>query len=156
MKTLALVAVLALFGSCTTIYNGNSASNVNNLGPSGVISPSPGSTGGGLVASVKVAEFGENCPSGLSPAESIPRQVRKGCTSAITCSPKDAQGKELPQATPPHLDRFIVVSGAQYVVDTEQSNPFNHDVFGKEAGIALFICTVEGVSSEPWPLEIVN
>jgi len=147
-------AMLASLG-CTKIYTGGDSINQIVTGPGPVTSPSPGSQGSGLVATVKIGEFGEKCPAGKEPAEQVARQLRVGCTSAITCTPKDAQGLELPHDSPVKVDAFLVISGGQYVKDVEADKPFNHDVFGVAPGLAVFICKVAGVSSDAWPLEIV-
>lgn len=151
-----LVVGLICYG-CDTIVNVGGSSPIITVGgsPGTTISPAPGS-GSGAVAAVKIGEFGEVCPAGKEPAEAVARQLRVGCTSSITCTPKDAQGKELPQEVPPHLDAFLFISGSQYVKDTEADNPFNHDVYGLAPGVAIAICKVAGVSSDAWPLEVVN
>lgn len=147
---------LPLSGCGDTILNIGGPTQIQNQGGGPLPSPSPGAGSSGAVASVKIGEFGEKCPSGKEPAEAIARQLRVGCTTAITCTPKDAQGKELPHETPPKLEFFGFISGTQYVKDTESDNEFNHDVYGVGPGIAIAICKVAGVSSDAWPLEVVN
>jgi hypothetical protein len=155
---LPFLGLLLLLGCGDEITNNYFAPSqvVNFPGPTTGASPSP-SPGAGAVRSVRIGEFGEVCPQGVGPpAETVPRQVRVGCTSAITCTPLDAQGREIPNATPPRLDSFNVVSGNQHViVDAFDDNAYNLSVFGLSAGVATFVCRVEGVSSDPWPLTVV-
>jgi len=149
------VGLIVVLVACLNTYVGG-PSQVNQQFTGGGSTPSPSPAGSSNVASVKIGEFGEKCPAGKEPAEAIARQLRVGCTSAITCTPKDAAGKEIPHEIPPHLDAFLAISGNQYVKVSEsgEGGGFNLDVYGVDPGIAIFICKVAGVSSDAWPLEV--
>lgn len=131
---------------------------VNQQGPNPNPSASP-SPGTGVVRTVRIGEFGEQCPagSGLQPAEAAPRQVRAGCTSAVTCTPLDAQGRQIPAQIPPRLDSFGVVAGEDNViVEPFEDNAYNVSVFGRRANTtATLRCVVEGVPSPDWVIQVV-
>jgi len=145
-------AALALAACGDTIIGGD----VNNIivgGPSGVASPSPAP--GGLIATVKVVQFGENCPAGTQPSGQA-RQVRAGCEKALTCTPFLADGSPAPAAVHgPAPDFFGVIAGASYVSVTIPGESFNRDARGLAPGIASFSCTVKGVRSEQFDLQVV-
>lgn len=131
--------------------------NVNqNQGGGGSTDPSNPSTN--VVSTVGVAEFGENCPagSGKKPAEDLPRQVRVGCVSDVTCNPRGQDGKVIfnEAVTGPASFRQIGGTGAGEFAVSE-SNSFNGTVVGKASGVVVLQCTVKGVTSDPWSMEVV-
>lgn len=118
--------------------------------------PSPGA--GGAVASVGISEFGERCPAGVEPANAAARQVRIGCTSDVTCNPKDAAGKVIFNLaiTGPAPDAFIQTGGGGFGrFAQDDTNPFNGTITGLAAGTVRLLCTVRGVQSEPWDMQVI-
>lgn len=172
MKRLALLSLVAL-GACaptvpdpvpspgTTInISGNTGTiNIGN-GNGGGASPAPNNPADVFVESVKITEIapGDRCPAGTLSSEPVPRTLRVGCSTTLTCTPFDKNGNELPHEHPPTLESFGVVDGAQFVTDSEaqdDSKGYNRVVFGKAAGKANFGCRVAGKSAPIWTLDVV-
>jgi hypothetical protein len=152
----SMVAIAALaVAACGDTIIGGDINNITVGGPSGFASPSPAPGAGGLIATVKVVQFGENCPAGLSPSGQA-RQVRAGCEKALTCTPFLADGSPAPPAVHgPTPDFFGVIAGANYVAVSIPGESYNRDARGLAPGIASFSCTVKGVRSEQWDLQVV-
>jgi hypothetical protein len=162
LAALALAALIA----CTpqpvapTPPAGNTTVNVNvNVGNGTTPSPAPGA-GAARPDLVKVTQFGETCPSGISPSGQD-RAVRNGCSKALTCSPKCklSDGTFVDCQIPPGAapDEFRVFVGQDRISFTASgSNPaFNRDARGVAAGLALIDCTYAGMKSEPFDLTVV-
>lgn len=102
---------------------------------------------------IKISLYGDQrCPDGVSPSTED-RTVRKGCTVAMTISPKC---KRTPPDTGPDVDckiaddaepeSFGVIFGAEHVLVSPQAdNPrFNRNVTGVSAGLATFSGSYQG------------
>ncbi len=151
----AIAAAALVLAACGDTIIGGDTNNITISGPSGGPSPSPAPGAGGLIATVKVTQFGENCPQGTSPSGEA-RQVRVGCEKALTCTPFLADGSPAPAAvhgTTP--DFFGLVAGGSYVTVTIPGEPFNRDARGTAPGVASFSCTVKGIRSEQFDLTVV-
>jgi hypothetical protein len=145
----AVVAVMAA-AACTSVYTGGD--HVEQIvGPGPIPSGSPGSSGDGLVAIVKVGAFG-SC-AGVT----ADRTIKVGCTIPVTCTPKAADGSLLPPSvTGLSPDFFGVVSGSQFVrVAPWDDEAYNVNVLGVGAGVFRLKCTVKGKSSEEWEATVV-
>jgi hypothetical protein len=121
------------------------------------VSPSPGQGPGasGSIGSVKVVQFGEQCPAGKVPS-GVDRQVRIGCTKFVTCTPFLTSGDKAPPAVHgPAPDFFGQVSGGAVVKVKHTDEPFNLDVEGVAPGVATLQCTAKGVPSGPWDITVV-
>lgn len=140
-------------GGDVTIVNNNSNQNNNGQGgPSA--SPSPG-TGNGVIASVKVVQFGEACPTGKTPSGED-RSVRVGCSKHLTCTPFLSDGSPAPPAVHgPAPEFFGLIAGGTSASASQQDEPFNLDAKGIAPGIASFRCNVKGVSSLTFDLTVV-
>lgn len=165
MKKLALVLLVVLMGcgedtvtAPTPPTNVTVVVNVTQTQGGSGTNPSP-APGGGVVSKVTVSEFGENCPanSGLQPAETINRQVRKGCVSDVTCNPFDASGQQIfnPAATGTAVFKQLGGAGAGRFTQ-DSNNSYNGQVAGIETGVAVLECTVMGVTSDPWAIDVVS
>jgi hypothetical protein len=127
--------------------------------------PSPSPSPGTITAKpklVKITQFGESCPDGVSPSGQD-RAVRIGCTKALTLSPKCSNPIEgqpdIDCAVPPGAapDRFEVVSGGDHIEFTvSQDNPgFNRIAKGKTAGFTVIGGAYAGVEAEPFVLQVL-
>lgn len=151
---LAACAVLGLAACGDTIIGGDT-NNISVGGPTGFASPSPTPGAGGLIATVKVTQFGETCPSGTSSSGQA-RELRVGCEKHLTCTPFLADGSPAPAAVHgPTPDFFGLVAGGSYVTVTVPGESFNRDVRGTAPGVASFACTAKGIRSEQFDLTVV-
>jgi hypothetical protein len=149
------VVLLIVAVACTTeVFTGGSTITVNTA-PGPTASGSPG--GEGLIATVSIAEFGETCPNGGTPAETLPRQVRIGCISDVTCNPRDPQGQVIFNLaiTGPAPTSFTQTSGVSFGEFVQDENPYNGTVRGIAAGLIQLQCTVKGVASPPFVMTVV-
>lgn len=155
-------AALAIVGCQPYPPTGPSNTTVNqnvnvNVGQPGA-SPSPGA--GGSVARVGIGKVsgGESCPAGTQPS-GLGDSVRIGCTAFLTCSPYSASGQELFDlaiigAAP---EKFDATSGGSLVqITPHASNGYNLDVKGLAKGAVAFTCTVKGVTSPTFTLNVIQ
>lgn len=129
--------------SSVTIINNNTNTN----GGSGGSSPAPGSGSASGVDSVTVNGFGQGnlCPAGVAGATGQ-REVKVGCRQAVTCNPRDVNGKVIfdlavTGATP---SDFSVTAGDPSEFAIDDVNGFNGEIHGKAAGTVRLACTVKG------------
>lgn len=171
MNRVILVALLAL-AACTVPPTGPSepievnvcsgsggCANNTTPTPSPSASPTvPGVPNGSAPATVRVTQFGEDCPAGVTPSGQN-RQVRVGCRKILTCTPRLADGSDA--VTPLAItrpDSFGPTTGAGNVQVERQDNPFNLDARATSPGTTHFTCVVRGVSSDstdPFDLVVV-
>jgi hypothetical protein len=139
----AAVAILAiLLGACTLEFPGdstivNTATNaVTQPSPVPSGSPSPGTTGcpgAAVVASIRVNPFGYDCPSGTPPNNSS-GLLPVGCTAAVTATPKDIRGVDVPAELHGPDITWAILAGAQFIQVTDDPNErFNKNVLGVSA-----------------------
>lgn len=151
-RSVAIIAALALTACTQTITGPDVSVIVDQHGTQPGASPSPGlTTGGQLVFGDKVAEFGETCPTGKTPAEDNPRETRVGCKSAVTCSPTDANGSEIKRqdtANFVQLLRFEQLGGTGAgKFDQDGTNAFNGTVVCSQTGVVVLQCTVKDLAT---------
>jgi len=157
-----LVFQLACSDGPTTIVNVNTNTNTLTGGQSG---SDPGETNkavGSVKSDTKSVTVngmaqGEKCPSGITPANQN-KSIRAGCDLAVTCNPRDKDGKVIMDDHAPPVDYFILASG-QDVVSFRQSsdNTYNGDIHstaGKPGKFQL-ICAVVGVTSGLTDFEVI-
>lgn len=160
LAALAALAVLTV-AACTdpgptapTPVNVNVNQNVN-IGQQPSTGASPSTGAGATITHVKVVQFGEDCPAGLTPSGED-RKVRNGCTKNLTCTPFVGQNLPAPESVHgPAPDFFGVTSGASCAQVTTPGNPFNRDVKGTSACSIVFSCVVKGVGSDPFVLQVI-
>ena len=154
-------ALAGLMSACnqqppTVIEITNTNTNTQGGTPSPAPSSSPDATGD--VATVGIGKFGEACPAGTAPS-GIGDAVKVGCTAFITCSPRDAEGREIfnLQIIGPEPTEFRAVEGEGTTVRSQvPSNPYNRDVLGIATGAARYLCTVKGKTSPSFTLRVVG
>lgn len=136
----------------TTATGGSSTQTQGGGGPQA--SPSP--TASGSIALVKVVQFGETCPQGVS-VSGEDRSVRVGCTKHLTCTPFLSDGSPAPPAVHgPAPEFFGLIAGGTSASAAQQDEAFNLDAKGIAPGIASFRCSVKGVSSLTFDLTVVR
>jgi len=168
-KPLALILILALAlagAACDTptgptvvnVVNNNTLT--NNNGQSGSDPSEPNKTTGSVKSgtkSVTVNGFkdGEKCPSSITPANQN-QKIRLGCDLAVTCNPRDAEGKVIQDDKAPPVDYFILATGQDVVTFAQwASNTYNADVKTVKAGKFQLICSVVGISSGLQDFEVI-
>lgn len=165
-----LVGVMVLsFAACgkqpagpnvVTIVNNNS--NTNNNGQSGSDPGESNKTTGSVksgTVSVTVNGFsnGEKCPAGIAPANQNQR-IASGCDLAVTCNPRDKDGKVIQDSAAPAVDYFILATGQDVVSFSQSSaNTYNGDIKSTKgkAGKFALICSVVGISSGLQEFEVI-
>ena len=166
-KPLALLIILVLAlagGACNNITidtnqdqnHHNAPSPAPSAAPSA--SPSPSSSTKAATKSVTVNGFanGEKCPAGTSPAAQNGK-IRLGCDLAVTCNPRDAEGKVIFDDKAPPVDYFVLASGKDVVTFSQwPSNTYNADVRTVKAGHFQLVCSVVGISSGPTDFEVIQ
>lgn len=117
---------------------------------SGPTGPSGPNQGGSLPPNSRAAIFMYGtlrCPSGVTPTQNGSRQIKLGCTTSWTCTPKDSQGNDLPAAVHGSAPAFFGVSaGADNVTVSHPAEPFNLEIYGKALGPFTVTCTVKDVT----------
>lgn len=138
MKRLIVALSLAVLAACNT-YNLTTNTNTNGQ-PGGSASPSPGPGSGGscpgaaLIASIRVNPFGYDCPSGVTKPNNSSGLLPVGCTAAVTATPKDAAGVDVPASLHGTDIAWSVVSGGIYIeVTSDPNQTFNKNVKGLSA-----------------------
>lgn len=147
---LAALCAVAVFGCTQNITLTGPDVNVSQTGPGPSVStsPAPGS-GTQVVFGEKVGEFGEVCPSGVTPAEQNNRETRVGCNSAVTCSPTDRDGAEIKGAGPSivQLISFRQLGGAGAGKFEAGDNPYNGHVTCSATGVVVLECSLRDTAS---------
>jgi hypothetical protein len=116
-------------------------------------SPSPAASAGpaGPVVAVNVNAYGgQECPEGTPPATGQ-REIRAGCTQAVTCNPLDAHGAVIYDtgvagAAPDFFGSRSDTSSVAVVGQT--GNPYNLRMTGVGSGSVFLECIVRGIRSE--------
>lgn len=176
------VGLLALLASCSNpneptpaaspgssiTCNATNGGTITNCGTGNgnVTNPTPSPSPSGLFPRpdyIKISMYGDQrCPTGVAPSTED-RTVRKGCTVALTISPKckRADGPDvdckIPEDAEP--DEFGVSLGAEHVAVVPQGdNPrFNRNVSGISAGAATFSGSYQGQRvRDDFVLTVVN
>ena len=108
-------------------------------------------------------ELGSRCAqlvwAGAGPRYGWWQPPQVGCTAFITCSPRDAEGREIfnLQIIGPEPTEFRAVEGEGTTVRSQvPSNPYNRDVLGIATGAARYLCTVKGKTSPSFTLRVVG
>jgi hypothetical protein len=155
--TVALVVVAILLGvACTIELPGDSTTintatnNATDFTPP-VASPTPPLTGcpaPEVVASVRVNPFGYDCPDGIPAPNNSSGLLPVGCTAAVTATPKDIRGNDVPAELHGPDITWAILAGAQYIQVTDDPNEaFNKNVLGLSApGEFVLQATVCGKS----------
>lgn len=133
----ATVACIELPGSNTTVITNTNTNNQGNQ-PSPGASPSPGAggscPGASLIAKVRVNPFGMECPEGTPKPNNSSGLLPVGCTAAVTATPKDQFGTDVPAELHGPDITWRIVSGSQYIQVTPDPNQdFNRNVTGLSA-----------------------
>jgi hypothetical protein len=126
---LSMVACdLNLPGSSTII---NTATNNNAPPPTPGASPSPAAgscPGAALVDHVRVNPFGYDCSGNQAPPNSS-GLLPMGCIAAVTATPKDAQGNDVPSDLHgPSITWSVTIGGSYIQVTDDPLQPFNKNV----------------------------
>jgi hypothetical protein len=171
MKKLTFVLLATVIGAgcfnqnaCFTQTQGPTPVPEVSPSPTPSASPSPTATPRLATASVDVNQYGEACPSGITPScTSEPvfcRTVRRGCTKALTCTAILEDGRDAgtvyPEVGP---SSFSAVTGEGTIVRTSPSiaEPrFNRDAFALAIGSASYVCTYGGKTSAAFVLQVVE
>ena len=149
MKRLIIVcAVLGLMGceqdvpTIPNIFVSNTA--INNSGGSNP-SATPSPTSGDLPAGSRIAIFlvGVSGPTGCAKIDA--RSLKNGCSGFFTCTPKDANGVDLPSSVHGPIATWSVPVGAERVEVRRTDEPFNLDVTGKALGDFSLSCAVKNL-----------
>lgn len=137
-------------GDDTTIIN--TATNNNTPTqlptPGASPSPSPGSCpGAALVDHVRVNPFGYDCGGNQAPPNSS-GLLPMGCIAAVTATPKDAQGNDVPSDLHgPNITWSVTIGGSYIQVTDDPLQPFNKNVRAVSApGEFQLMATVCGKS----------
>jgi hypothetical protein len=114
-----------------------------------VPSPTPEPTpdpGPGLIAYVRVAFYGVQCPHGRTPPKNGAKQLPVGCTGYVTATPKKADGSDVkPKDHGPDITwRLDQGEGLVKVID-DPEQPFNKQLVGKVVGGFTLCAIVRGV-----------
>jgi len=134
-----LVAGLIIGGTRLTIGCGGTYIGgdviTNNNGPTGpTASSSPGGTAAGcpvvgVIQSLRVNPFGYTCPSGTPTPNNSSGVLPIGCSAAVTATPKDAAGNDVPANVHGQGIVWSVPFGAGLVnVSDRDGNVFNKNV----------------------------
>ena len=136
---------LACEREAPTIPNITNILNNVNGGQNPTASPSP--TSGDLPPGSRLAilMFGVSGPSGCVKINA--RDIKNGCTGNITCTPKDANGLDLPEAIHGPNASWSVVSGQANVNVQRTDNPFNIDVRALALGSFALQCSVKNLTA---------
>jgi hypothetical protein len=147
----ALACDLNLPGSSTTI-NTNTATNTNGQNPTASPSPSPapGScAGAAIINTVRVNPFGYDCPAGIPKPSNSSGLLPVGCTAAVTATPKDFAGNDVPAELHGTEILWVVETGGQFIqVTSDPNEAFNKNVLGVagpgEFVLAATVCGKRG------------
>lgn len=127
----------------------NNQPNGNNGGPTA--SPSPGGgacPGSAIIAKIRVNPFGYDCPDGVPKPNNNSGLLPVGCTAAVTATPKDQFGNDVPAELHGTEITWRIVAGSEFITVTSDPNEaFNKNVFGKSGpGEFVLEATVCGKS----------
>lgn len=123
--------------------------------PTATSSPAPASTAAPTattvspeleIAYIRVGFFGIRCLNGKEPPHQSLKQLPVGCKGAVTATPKNAAGRDVPLSVHgPDID-WRLDSGASVVdVRDHPTEAFNKDVIGLETGKFSLCATIAGV-----------
>lgn len=129
-----------------TVINTATNNNGGSNGPSAT--PTPG-TGGDLPAGAFLRQgiFGQSGASNCSGIPNSSRQVRVGCTANLTCTPKFADGTDIPASLHGPNATWTVLVGAERIEVRRTDNPFNLDIIGRQVGNFTLQCAVKNLTS---------
>jgi hypothetical protein len=105
-----------------------------------------------VVFGEKIAETGETCPSGVTPAEGpeIQRQTKVGCNSGVTCSPTDKSGnviKDTSTNTFVELVKFEQIGSPAAGRFSQDDNAYNGHVFCSAPGSVTLSCSLRDTAT---------
>ena len=115
-------------------------------GPSPAPSPSPGAEAcAAAIDSIRVNPFGYECDPGVSKPANNSGLLPMGCTAAVTATPKDKAGKDVPAEVHGSGITWSVVLGASHVEVTDwPAEPFNKNARAVSPGEFSLSATVCG------------
>lgn len=138
-----------------TIINQNTNTQ-NSPNPTGSPSTTPGA-GDSLPAGsqLRAGFFGISCSSGTPPRNQEGR-LPLACTAVATCTPKSANGTDLPiEVTGPDASWRVDVGPANVDMTNPDGNPYNRAFAPRSVGPVRAICTVKNLSAS-FEFSVVN
>lgn len=98
------------------------------------------------ISYIRVAFFGIRCTDGREPPHQSLRQLPVGCKGAVTATPKNSGGHDIPDAIHgPDIEWRLDSGHGNVDVKDHPTEAFNKDVIGLQPGKFSLCATVRGV-----------
>jgi hypothetical protein len=99
------------------------------------------------ISYIRISFFGFNCNAGVKPPEKADKKLPMGCDGYLTATPKDADGRDVPEQIHGEDVTWSFKRGEEFVnLRQWPEQPFNQTVYPVAPGFFKLCARVQGVS----------